>query len=324
MLYTIHHITRFRYSAPIAESITELRMQPRASELQHCTYFKLTTRPTTHAHSFEDYLGNTIHQFNIPGVHTDLSIIAESQVQTVDTPPLPQALTADHWQRIDDLSSELENWEMLSPTATTERTELLDVLATEIDLRRRDDPLTVLRQLNSTLYSTFAYNAKSTRVDSPIDEALATRSGVCQDYSHIMLALVRNYLRIPCRYVSGYLYHLRADRSADGASHAWVEAMLPDLGWVGFDPTNNVLAGDRHIVVGIGRDYFDVPPTRGTFRGNASSELSVTVRVRHADDVLHEDDPLDEAQPAYVATQQELQEQYNRTLLELMQMQQQQ
>ena len=238
--------------------------------------------------------------------------------------PLPQALTADHWQRIDDLSSELENWEMLSPTATTERTELLDVLATEIDLRRRDDPLTVLRQLNSTLYSTFAYNAKSTRVDSPIDEALATRSGVCQDYSHIMLALVRNYLRIPCRYVSGYLYHLRADRSADGASHAWVEAMLPDLGWVGFDPTNNVLAGDRHIVVGIGRDYFDVPPTRGTFRGNASSELSVTVRVRHADDVLHEDDPLDEAQPAYVATQQELQEQYNRTLLELMQMQQQQ
>ncbi|MFN8439277.1 MAG: transglutaminase family protein [Caldilineaceae bacterium] len=324
MLYNIHHVTRFRYSAPIAESITEIRMQPRATEMQHCTYFRLTTRPTSHANAFEDYLGNMIHQFNIPGVHNELSIVAESEVQMSPAPKLPATLHAADWERIDELSSQIDYWEMLNPSESTQRTPSLDELATEFDLRRREDPLSVLRQLNNTMYSTFAYDAQSTNVDSPIDHALATRSGVCQDYTHIMLALVRNYLRIPCRYVSGYLYHRRADRSAAGATHAWLEVLLPDWGWVGFDPTNNVLAGDRHIVVGYGRDYFDVPPTRGTFRGNASSELSVTVRVRQAEEPISEDDADEQNQPAYIATQQELQEQYNRTLLELMQMQQQQ
>lgn len=324
MLYTIHHVTRFRYSTPVAESITEVRMQPRATEHQHCTYFKLTTRPASHAHAFEDYLGNMIHQFNIPGVHSELSIVAESEVQMLPQPILPPALQSSDWERIDELGSQIDYWEMLTPNETTERTQLLDELATEIDLRRRDDPLSVLRELNATIYSTFAYDAQSTNVDSPIDQALTARSGVCQDYTHIMLALVRNYLRIPCRYVSGYLYHQRADRSAAGATHAWLEVPLPDLGWVGFDPTNNVLASDRHIVIGYGRDYFDVPPTRGTFRGNASSELSVTVRVRQAEEPISEDESAEGSQPAYIATQQELQEQYNRTLLELMQMQQQQ
>lgn len=324
MLYTIHHVTRFRYSAPVAESITEVRMQPRATETQHCTYFKLTTRPASHALAFEDYLGNMIHQFNIPGVHSELTIVAESEVQMLPALVLPPALTIADWERIDEFASQIDYWEMLTPSETTQWTLLLDQLATEIDLRRREDPLTVLRQLTNIMYSTFAYNAQSTSVDSPIDHALTTRSGVCQDYTHIMLALVRNYLRIPCRYVSGYLYHRLADRSAAGATHAWLEVMLPDLGWVGFDPTNNVLAGDRHIVIGYGRDYFDVPPTRGTFRGNASSELTVTVRVRQSEETISDDVSAEESQPAYIATQQELQDQYNRTLLELMQMQQQQ
>lgn len=324
MLYTIRHVTRFHYSAPIAESITEVRMQPRATETQHCTHFRLTTRPSTHAQAFEDYLGNMIHQFNIPGIHSDLTITVESQVQIQPKPIVPLAMANEDWQRIDTLAQNLDYWEMLFPSDTTMRTPLLDELAAEIDLQRRDDPLTTLRQLNSAIYSTFAYDGKSTRVDSPIDEPLAARSGVCQDFTHIMLALVRNYLRIPCRYVSGYLYHQRADRSVASATHAWLEVLLPDLGWVGFDPTNNVLAGDRHIVIGIGRDYFDVPPTRGTFRGNASSELSVSVRVRQAEEPLPEDEANSEPQPAYVATQQELQDQYNRTLFELMQMQQQQ
>jgi transglutaminase-like putative cysteine protease len=103
---------------------------------------------------------------------------------------------------------------------------------------------------------------------------------VCQDFAHIVIALARGF-RLPCRYVSGYLYHsrLRQDRSAEGTSHAWVEALLPECGWVGFDPTNNLIAGERHIRTAIGRDYADVPPTRGLFKGDAASELSVNVRV---------------------------------------------
>ena len=116
------------------------------------------------------------------------------------------------------------------------------------------------------------------------DHALSMRQEVCQDFTHIMIALVRQ-LRVPCRYVSGYLYHRSngPDRSAEDAMHAWVEAYLPGLGWVGFDPTNNVLTGDRHIRVAVGRDYADVPPTRGVFKGNGDSELCVAVQVYPAE-----------------------------------------
>jgi transglutaminase-like putative cysteine protease len=105
---------------------------------------------------------------------------------------------------------------------------------------------------------------------------------VCQDFAHIMIALVRR-LGVPCRYVSGYLFHRVEDhdRSSDGATHAWIEALLPDLGWVGFDPTNNLIAGERHVRVAIGRDYFDVPPTRGVYQGVSAvrAELGVAVTV---------------------------------------------
>ena len=127
-------------------------------------------------------------------------------------------------------------------------------------------------------------------MDSPIDEALQARSGVCQDFAHIMIALVRQ-LRIPCRYISGYLYHEDKchDRSPAGASHAWVEAYLGEAGWVEFDPTNNLMGCERHIRVAVGRDYADVPPTRGVHRGESESELTVRVKVSPVDAPKPED-----------------------------------
>jgi transglutaminase-like putative cysteine protease len=171
----------------------------------------------------------------------------------------------------------------------------LDDLARELHCERRGNPLDLLSELNTTIYKTFAYVPNSTNVDSPIGEALAARQGVCQDFAHIMIALVR-HMKIPCRYVSGYMFHredaahrkTENDRSLEGASHAWVEALVPRLGWVAFDPTNNLIGGDRHIRVAIGRDYADVPPTRGVHKGEAQSELSVTVTVSPADAVAPE------------------------------------
>ena len=170
---------------------------------------------------------------------------------------------------------------MLLPSELTAPTEALDELARTFEVRRRDDPLMVLHDLNRKMYEDFDYVPKSTKVDSPIELALGTKQGVCQDFAHIMLALVRSKLRIPCRYVSGYLFHGHhdTDRSVHSATHAWVEALLPQLGWVGFDPTNWLVACDRHIRTAIGRDYADVPPTHGIFRGRAGSELTVAVRV---------------------------------------------
>ena len=131
-----------------------------------------------------------------------------------------------------------------------------------------------MHELNQRLYDYFEYVPRSTRVDSPIDEAIVSGKGVCQDFAHTMIALLR-HVRIPARYVSGYLYRSREDhdRSTPDATHAWVEALMPHLGWVGFDPTNNLVAHHRHIRTAVGRDYADVPPTHGVFRGKTDSEL---------------------------------------------------
>ena len=284
MYYTVQHITKYRYSAPIYESVMQIYMQPRTENMQHCFSFEVTTTPRAHALSYRDYLGNTIHSFNVPGNHTALTISTRTVVEVDAPPPLPDALNPDAWNELDALVATADYWEALAQTPLTQPTDLLRELADEIDARRRADPLTLIREINSGLYDYMAYNPQTTGVDSPIDEALASRAGVCQDFSHIMLSLLRD-IGVPCRYISGYIAHQQGiDRSAEDATHAWVEAFLPRLGWVGFDPTNNVIAGDHHIRVAIGRDYSDVPPTRGVFKGDATSELSVAVRVIQIED----------------------------------------
>jgi len=151
-------------------------------------------------------------------------------------------------------------------------------------------------------------------VNSPIEASLTARQGVCQDFAHIMIAMVRR-LRIPCRYVSGYLYHSdqNKDRSADGTTHAWVEALLPGFGWVGFDPTNNLMAGSRHIRTAVGRDYADVPPTLGTMKGRAETELQVRVRVIPSQTLLPPDDDFaaDEEWSLFLEDDPEAQREYD-------------
>jgi transglutaminase-like putative cysteine protease len=281
MHLSINHVTKFRYSAPITESIMELRMQPLTEGPQRCLKFDLGLKPSARANTYRDHLGNAVHHFDIPGRHTQLVINARSVIETLPRDETPVALAPGAWDELDALVGGGDYWDMLMPSHFAQPTEALLDFARELDARRREDPLTVLRELNAAIYHAFDYVPQSTNADSPIDEALEARKGVCQDYSHIMIALAR-HLRVPCRYVSGYLFHRVEynDRSAQDATHAWVEALLPELGWVGFDPTNNLLAGQRHIRVAVGRDYSDVPPTRGVFKGAAESELSVAVQVK--------------------------------------------
>jgi transglutaminase-like putative cysteine protease len=283
MFYAIRHLTRFRYDSPVSESIMELRMRPRTEGPQRCLSFQLSVEPRARMYEYRDYLGNAVHHFDVTGKHTQLRIVAEALVETNNPAPLPEALDSDAWRAIDDLVAGGDYWEMLVPSQFAEPGEALAKLVREFGVERRMDPLSLLRELNSAIFEWFEYVPKSTRVDSPIDQAIESRRGVCQDFAHIMAALLRE-VRIPSRYVSGYLYHSKEKtRSADGATHAWVEALLPDLGWVGFDPTNNLLADERHVRTAIGRDYADVPPTKGVFKGRASSELTVSVRVSPSD-----------------------------------------
>jgi transglutaminase-like putative cysteine protease len=289
MFYSIRHLTKFRYSAPVSESVMELRMNPRSEGPQRCLNFEVSVTPRVTVRSYRDYLGNVVHHFDVPSAHRQLTIIAEAMVDVAGQPVLPAGLEPDVWMRLDEHIAARDFWEMLAPSQFAQWTDAIGSFARELNLPtgyevRKRDPLEVLLGLNSAVYQAIAYVPKSTRVDSPVDDALRNRQGVCQDYSHIMIALVRR-LGIPCRYVSGYLFHRSGEktRSSEGATHAWVEAYLPELGWIGLDPTNNVLAGETHVRTAVGRDYADVPPTRGVFKGGANSELTVAVRVAPSD-----------------------------------------
>jgi len=289
MFYSIRHLTKFRYSSPVSESIMELRMQPRSEGSQRCLNFQVNVTPQTRVQSYRDYLGNIVHHFDVPSAHRHLLIVAEAMVDVAPASALPANLSSYAWRQLDAQLAGGDFWEMVTPSQFAQWTDLIEDFAQEIDApnreeARRGDALTLINELNSAVHYTIAYVPKSTRVDSPVDDALENRQGVCQDYSHIMIALVRR-MGIPCRYVSGYLFHKAGSkvRSSEGATHAWVEAHLPGLGWVGFDPTNNIPAGESHVRTAVGRDYADVPPTKGVFKGGASSELTVAVRVVPSD-----------------------------------------
>jgi transglutaminase-like putative cysteine protease len=289
MTYLIRHVTSFSYSPAVGESVMEVRLQPRSDPRQHCLTFNLEVNPRAKISVYRDFYGNSVHHFDIPGKHDHIQVASEA---TVDMLPRldVEKLTQSTWEELDELVAQGDYWEMLLPSHYATPTEMLYRLRHELHLERRGDPLSLLKELNTAIYENFDYAPNTTRVDSPIDDALQTHQGVCQDFAHIMIGLVR-LLRIPCRYVSGYLYHQSEnhDRSPAGASHAWVEAYLGEAGWVEFDPTNDLLGCDRHIRVAVGRDYSDVPPTRGVHRGEAESELCVLATVSLIDAPKPED-----------------------------------
>ena len=284
MYYSIRHQTRFRYSSPVSESIMEMRLQPRTEWTQHCLSFEIELDPRTRVFHYRDYLGNTIHHFNVPGEHQQLEIVSTSLVEVTPFAAWPEKLDATAWDEVDAQVNNGDYYEMLMPSDFAMPTPALLELAVALKVSRRDDPMTMLRELNTAIYRHFDYVPQATRVDSPIDDALRTRKGVCQDFAHVMIALVR-LLKIPCRYVSGYKAPRNAEpeRTSGQASHAWVEAWLPGWGWVGFDPTNNKLAAERHIRTAVGRDYADVPPTKGLYKGDSRGELAVQVIVLPTD-----------------------------------------
>jgi transglutaminase-like putative cysteine protease len=286
LIYTVRHTTTFRYEPAVRESIMEVHLQPRSDGDQRCLSFTLKVDPTAKVMQYHDFTGNIVHHFDVPGRHTQVTITAQSSVD-VQSVVIPSVSDSGDWLDLDALVASGDYWEMLLPSHFARSTPLLEELAKELKCERRGNPLALLAELNEAIYKLFAYVPHSTKVDSPIEDALRSRQGVCQDFAHIMIALVRR-MNVPCRYVSGYMFHrdeTEKDRSLEGASHAWVEALVPRLGWVAFDPTNNLVGADRHIRVAVGRDYADVPPTRGVYKGETQSELSVAVTVSPADKV---------------------------------------
>jgi transglutaminase-like putative cysteine protease len=291
MFYAVRHFTRFRYSMPVWQSAMELRMQPRSENTQRCFNFQLSISPEARVFSYKDHLGNLVHHFDVAGQHQQLTITADALVEVENASPLPESLGEGAWNELDAMIEREDYWDMLMPSRFASTSPEVNALANALEVAERGarEPLELLTTLNSRINQYFSYVKHSTTVDSPVEAAIRSRPGVCQDFAHTMIAIVRN-LRIPCRYVSGYIHRDPGEANGDeGATHAWVEALLPRVGWVGFDPTNSVIAGARHIRTAIGRDYADVSPTVGAMKGSAETELQVRVRVTPSDALLPPD-----------------------------------
>jgi transglutaminase-like putative cysteine protease len=304
MLFEIRHVTEYAYDEPVRESVMEVWMQPRKSFDQVLVNFELEVEPPSKMFSYADSYGNAVYHFDVPAPHQRLRIVARSVVETHGQAALPAALDMDEWDRLKSDAVRGECWDFLALHGFAVETEALRAFIEDrgLDALKGHDPLTAVRELTKTLYDAFDYEAGVTEADSPIDHALTQGSGVCQDFAHIMIAICRLW-GIPARYVSGYLFTDReaGERSNPDATHAWVEVFLPSLRWVGLDPTNNVPAGERHIAVALGRDYSDIPPTRGVFKGEAASQLSVGVSVRQGAAAAIEPEFLRMGAPAIAA-----------------------
>ena len=275
-------------------------MQPQRSARQRLVSFDLEIDPPTQVFSYADSFGNAVYHFDVPQPHDQLTITARSAVESQPPSPLPERLDMGEWDRLRSEFLRGENFDFLHPHGFARETDALRVYEQDHDINalRRLDPLSAVKALNSTIYESFGYEAGVTRADSPIDDVLKARKGVCQDFVHVMLAILRSW-GIPARYVSGYLFTDRqhGDRSDPDATHAWVEVFLPSLRWIGFDPTNNSVATERHIACAVGRDYSDVPPSRGVYKGEAESGLAVGVRVSKARAALAEPEFLRVSRP---------------------------
>ena len=283
--YLITHVTSFAYDAPVSESHMELRMQPSSGGRQNCLRYEVRIDPRARPHTYRDHLGNTVDAFSVPQRHQSLTITATADVLVDPPSSSARSLDISAWKTVDEWVAADAQWDLRHPSAFAVSTPALAAYAESIAAAgdRALDPLSTVREITTAVHRDFAYAPNTTTVESTIDEVLAARRGVCQDLSHVTVALLRR-LNLPARYVSGYIAPAldEAAVSPSGATHAWVEALLPGLGWMGFDPTNDVEAGERHVRVAAGRDYADVPPTRGVYKGGAASTLTVSIVFERA------------------------------------------
>ena len=299
MYYSIRHVTRFRYSAPVRESVMELRMQPRSEGPQALRNYQITTNPRAQLYAYTDHLGNAVYHFNVLREHEELRIEAQAVIEMSAVTAPPAAADMLEWERFNALNLNDDHFDMLEPSRFARLSPALSAFMAEKGLKTPEgDPLTALKTLSKTIHDAFGYKVGVTDAHSPIEAALKEKSGVCQDFAHIMIAIARSW-GVPARYVSGYLYHRGKgqDRSGEDATHAWVEVYLPSFGWIGLDPTNDIVGGERHIRAAVGRDYADVPPTRGTFKGDAESELAIAVAVEPTQAPVRHEDFLRVARP---------------------------
>jgi transglutaminase-like putative cysteine protease len=281
MHFAIRYLTEYRYEAPVTDNLNALRVKPATTPTQRVDDFVVRVDPDARLHQHSDYFGTTVLEFGISRPHDHLSIDVRARVKTT----APDDPADAPWSALSDAAYRAAAGEFLLEGGD------VDALALDelVGASRGQSPLATVRALVELIPDRFEYRPGVTYVGSTVADLLEAGAGVCQDFAHLGLLLLRRH-GIAARYVSGYLWApTNGDEGADSAeveTHAWIEALVPGDGepvWVAADPTNRTLGGETHVKVGHGRFYADVPPIKGVFRGAAGAELSASVKMTRAD-----------------------------------------
>ena len=288
MHFAIRLLTRYEYDADVVDNINTLRVRPAGNSRQRVDDFTVRLTPDVRQYRHEDYFGTEVVEFEVVRAHRELVIDVRARV-TTQPQREPSGTT---WEELSDQAYREAGGEFLLQTEDALGHPLLAELAAEVGTA--PTPLAAVLLVSELIPDRFEYRKGATYVDSPLTDVLDGRAGVCQDFVHLGLNLLRRH-GIAARYVSGYLYTTgNGDRPADTQNesvevdtHAWIDALLPvedgEPLWVSIDPTNRGLAGERHVKIGHGRHYADVPPIKGVYRGVAHAKLEASVTMTRSE-----------------------------------------
>jgi transglutaminase-like putative cysteine protease len=270
--WQIQHRTSYTYAAPARDSFNDVRLKPMSTARQTAEAFELTTTPDAPLREYHDFYGNIVHHFEIPNAHPSLVIESRSVVLAHPPPPLSNDTTTAPLAALPGLAKSSDCFDYLGASRFVDIEP--DIWRLAIDATDGiADTWQAVQALMRFVNGHLDYQPASTHVHTPLRDALAQRRGVCQDFAHLTLGLSRA-LKIPARYVSGYLAVEKAR-----ATHAWVEVWIPTVGWLALDPTHNRQIDNTYIKIGAGRDYGDVSPVTGSYRGTHEHTMEIEVQI---------------------------------------------
>jgi transglutaminase-like putative cysteine protease len=284
-VFQIQHVTKYSYNRSVKESVNQLRIYPVASEQQEILQHDVTITTDPELFFFLDYWGNRCADFSLLEAHTSLIIDSRVVVRTIGKETV-SVVESTREELLEQVNSNFQLLELSRPEEILSVKALQQIL-TALNCEHKT-VMQIVEACSGYIFSEFKYIKGITNIETTVDEILEHRSGVCQDFAHVLLQLLRS-MGIPSRYVSGYICPNKNGMRGEGATHAWVEAWIPQLGWTGIDPTNNVWVTTHHIKLAVGRDFNTCSPVKGTFKGLAKQTLSVYVSVGYEDGHVFEE-----------------------------------
>lgn len=279
--YKIRHITRYLYQGTVRDSASQVMLYPIEDNFQEVIEHAVHVSGDPLIDQHTDYFGNKIGTFTNAQPHKELIIDSQLIVATKRRPaPSNDRAIPAQWEELSRIRYQIDYIDFTRQERFTALPEVEAIIASERSLSK--SPLAVANHFSEYIFRTFEYRKGITTVETTLDEIWKLKSGVCQDFAHILLAMLR-LMNIPARYVSGYICPNKPGMRGEGATHAWVEAYIPFYGWLGLDPTNNCIANETHVRLAVGKNFTDCSPVKGTYRGTSNHTLDVTVSVSYED-----------------------------------------